>query len=266
MTAVERRRLTLAGAGIRGRGQLTLDCLARLRAADEVLFFPVQDVDETWLELTVGAQRTRDLSALYEDGGVDRSNYERVKQAVVGSLDQFRDVVLLMPGHPALGVTVSAELQTGLGDGVHVDVLDGISSWDTVISDLRIDPLARGTAVVDANRLLLYKQTVEPALDLLVYHVCSIGTMRTHISTPALENSLHLLKDHLLATRPADTDAVLVESQRCLSRDAIRWEGQLGTLDQMLPAITFGTTLFVRGVPAQANGRDAEFLRLLKRR
>jgi len=52
---------------------------------------------------------------------------------------------------------------------LHVE--PGVSNFTTTANNLGIDPLERGTLVVDANRLLLFEQLPDPAFNTFVYHV-----------------------------------------------------------------------------------------------
>ena len=43
-----------------------------------------------------------------------------------------------------------------------IEIIDGISSFDVMMTYLGIDPLEQGTVLLDANRLLLFQYGLEP--------------------------------------------------------------------------------------------------------
>jgi len=250
--------VVFVGAGIRGRVQLTLEAILALRAVDRVLFFGGGPIAAEWLTQLVGASEAEDISPLYLDGGVDRENYGRIVARVRELVTAGDRVAILMPGHPRLGVSLVELVEHGTG--VPVAVVDGISSFDTIYSDLRREPLEHGCLVVDSNRLLLYRPTLDPLFDHLIYHVCSVGTHRTFQSEPLRDNRFGQLVDYLTEFFPDDRPIRLVESQ--VGAPVIA-EATVGSMMELAPLIEFGTTLFVAGARADSAPIDSDFQALL---
>jgi uncharacterized protein YabN with tetrapyrrole methylase and pyrophosphatase domain len=65
---------------------------------------------------------------------------------------------------------------------LHVE--PGISRLTVMVNDLGIDPLERGTLVVDAGRLLLFEQIPDPAFDTFIHHVCAADTTAHPLPPP----------------------------------------------------------------------------------
>src|SRR3990167_6942591 len=78
--------------------------------------------------------------------------------------------------------------------GIALHVLPGISSFDTMINDLCLDPIEEGSCIVDANRLILYDYDVDTCLNYFIYHVCSIGNSNTDYKSPVSRNAVDFLK------------------------------------------------------------------------
>ncbi|WP_206918487.1 SAM-dependent methyltransferase [Alicyclobacillus suci] len=154
------------GAGIRGRKHLTLEAISFLKQASLVLFFPCETISKDWLENNLGVACAESLHALYQDGARDEDNYTRIVNRILESANEVSTVAVLMPGHPRVGVTWIADLEIAKYNGnIQLRVVDGISSVDTMISDLKRDPLEHGALIVDANRILLYNLNLDPRLD-----------------------------------------------------------------------------------------------------
>jgi uncharacterized protein YabN with tetrapyrrole methylase and pyrophosphatase domain len=256
------RRLSVVGCGIKAASQVTLEGLRSARSASRVLSLSLSPADvDAWTAMLNGIA-VADLDELYLDGAVDGDNYDRIFRRVVSELEEHGNVCLLMYGHPRLGVSLTTRLERHCADsGIDFRVVPGVSSLDAMMGDLRRDPLERGSIVLDANRLLLFKFELDPGLDWYIYHVCSVGVARTHYTNPAIGNRLELLRDHLRQFRDADDPVTLISSA---SSDAGKTDSltlPLRDLTRILPRLRFESTLFV---PAAApRSVDRTFLHLL---
>jgi uncharacterized protein YabN with tetrapyrrole methylase and pyrophosphatase domain len=202
-----------------------------------------------------------DLTPYYVDGDVDNRNYERIVGRVVEAAHEHGDVALLMAGHPRVGVTLVSLLERRAAEGeILVTVLEGVSSFDAMLNELRRDPLEHGAVLIDANRLLYYDYELDPGLDHFVYHVCSVGTTRTHQTEPAKENRLDLLQRQLQRSFGDDHPVVLME---VAGHGSYTREGTVGRLTELLPFVGFGTTLFVPGRARDRSLRNESFAELL---
>lgn len=262
MSSADRSTVWVIGSGIRGALQLTLEAIDRLRTVEEVLFFPSGDLDGDWLDRVAGVRGAVDLSADYRPGAIDTDNYARIVARVADAARSGGTVALLMPGHPRVGVTLTdlLEARTDLS----VRTIEGVSSFDTMLNDLRRDPLRHATLVIDANRLLYYRYRIDPRVDCYVYHVCSVGTRRAHQHAPWTENRLELLRDYLTEVYAAEHPAILVQSGASSGAEPLLRHGVVGELDRLKPHLTFGTTLFLPGAALPARAEDRAFAELLR--
>src|SRR5262249_42271153 len=145
--------------------------------AEKVLTFQLDPV----LFSDQGIQNVESLGPLYQDGAHDEDNYSRVIAKIEQEAGRFSRVAVLLPGHPRIGVTIVQRLS----HRPDVKTLPGISSFATMLNDLAVDPLERGSVILDVNRLLLYDLKIVPELDHYLYHVCSIGSSATNFSDPS---------------------------------------------------------------------------------
>lgn len=243
-------QIRVIGAGVQLVKHLTLDALSHLTQVKKVLFFPSIAGETERLLTKLGVTLYEDLSILYHDGDEDVNNYERIVMRVAFEARRLGDVALLLPGHPRLGVTTLTWFETKPQfSDFEILVVAGISCFDTLINDLKRDPLTQGSVIIDANWMLLYSYVPNPKLDHYIFHVGSIGTHRTYRQTPATDNHLDFLKAALLRSFSINHPFVLIESPVGPDLQSTYCEGVIGSLEKIIDFIHFGTTLFIPGIP-----------------
>jgi hypothetical protein len=144
------------------------------------------------------------------------------------------------------------------GSQARIALVDAPSSLDAMMVALDRDPLERGTAILDANRLLLFDFDLDATLDYYIYHVCSVAHATVHRVVPSTENRLDLLQTKLLRHFQPTHPAKLVRMDR--AKHSVL-ELTVGTLRRARPSVTYNTTLFIPGKPARA--ADQAFLQML---
>jgi uncharacterized protein YabN with tetrapyrrole methylase and pyrophosphatase domain len=261
--------LTIAGLGIKDLVQMTVEARQAILDADEVLYLGTEPARHIAELLTWGARSVRSILQLYVDGDVDEHNYERLAQAVTAAASTNLKTVLLVPGHPRVGVSLVQRLsklapsplpQSSL-EAFQVTVLPGVSSFDTMINDLGRDPIEKGSVIMDANRALLFELTWPASMDCYFYHVCSVGTRLVHVHDARKDNSWDLLKVHLLKIYKPTTAIQLISSATRDGRESQVVAAPLSELENLLPHVHFGTTMFIAGErPSRLN---QEFLNQL---
>jgi hypothetical protein len=146
----------------------------------------------------------------------------------------------------------------------NLSVCPGISSFDTMLNDLSLDPLEQGTCLIDANLFVLLNYRLEPLMNYFIYHICSVGTTRTHISDAAKDNHVHFLKTTLLGYFPPEHRVRLVSSSSHQPGTSTIVEVELAALETILDQVTFTSTLFVPGMKPGKERINTEFLAALR--
>lgn len=246
--------ITFVGTGIQQYNQLTLIGLKALQASNAVLTF---EWDDHFFQ-SHSIRNVFDLRPFYVNGAKDEDNYQSIEQFILESEAKYGEVTVAVPGHPRLGVTLLSRLTQNR----KIQVIEGISSFCTMINDLGRDPLERGTVLMDANRFLLFDVKTSPFLDHFFYHICSVGTARTHVHEPSKNNSIDLLAKKLSSLFDPEHPAFLISSSTRQDSNSSIQQMQLQDLPKAISTITFDTTLFV---PAKRNQTvNREFLKLLR--
>jgi uncharacterized protein YabN with tetrapyrrole methylase and pyrophosphatase domain len=235
------------GYGICLRSQISLEAIEGLVRSKRVLFFPtVLGEMERFLE-RLGVKDYEDLSPFYEDEAEDWENYVRIIEHIQAESIRFQDVSVLMPGHPRLGVSLISWLEhtDSVKNAFDIRVIPGLSSFDTIICDIGLDPLERGTILVDANRLLDSSHALDTHWNYLVYHVSSVGSGGVHRSAMLDQGGLEKLLELLLRSFPPDHEITLIESSPLKLESARLEHGALRRLPDFANRFNVGTTLFV---------------------
>jgi uncharacterized protein YabN with tetrapyrrole methylase and pyrophosphatase domain len=256
-------KLIVGGLGIQDLKQMTLETLTALRSADRVLYLATEPEDHLPELRAMGIQNVSSIFELYRDGGFDETNYERIYTFCVSEASAHKKTVLLVPGHPRIGVTVVQWITRRQKDhGLEVQIFAGISSFDTMLNDLARDPLEKGSLMIDANRMLLFNTRWDPTLDCYLYHVCSVGTRRVHLTNAKKDNAWDQLKTHLLSIYSADTRVELVSSSTSEHFEGSNLATPLSEIEVLFDHVHFGTTLFIAG--SRAKKINLEFLKQLQ--
>jgi len=239
-------KITFVGLGIREFDQLTLEGLHVLQRAERIFYLATRsDRVEDRLN-RLGFNLIENLGRLYKNGALDTDNYKAILRRIVQATKVYSNICVLLPGHPRVGVTLVywlEELKDTLG--LEITVLEGISSFCSMINELRIDPLEHGAALMDANRVLQQDQPLNPTIDCFIYHVCSVGVQATHLSDPSRENRLDLLQIKLQKHYHNEHPVTLISSSRGSEESTLKKMGTVGTLTDLLPHVHFGTTLYI---------------------
>lgn len=256
--------INIIGMGVRGRKQLTLESIKTIKDSSFILFFSMEKSLQDWLSNTLEISQSESLDALYKHGDIDKENYKRISNKIINVGEKYRNISVLVPGHPYVGVTWIKELdKLAEKNLIHINVLEGISSFDTMINDLKVDPLDHGSTIVDANRLLLYQLKIETKIDLYIYHVCSIGNSRTDYNQVSLRNNLKLLQSYLSKFYALDHKVILVGSTHNAA-DGLMISCKLSDLYRSESEITVATSLFIPGLKTSKNDIDEKFYEILK--
>lgn len=255
--------LRIIGLGINNVSHLTLEGVEQLKRAKKILFLSSDPNGLTCLLHQFNIDSIEDLQSLYKDLEQDENNYRNIESKILQDCVDFNDVALLLPGHPQVGVTIVQRLQDrGKQSELNIVMTPGISSFDSMATDLKRDPLEYGSVIVDANRLLLFEYQMEPAIDCYIYHVCSVATSRISMRNPALGNQLNLLQQHLLRFYTPESRVVLICSSIKENIPTQMIDGTVSRLCDLLPHIHFGTTLFIPGRRSESLSKT--YLKLLK--
>lgn len=255
------KTLTIVGLGVCPAKHLTLAGIAALSDADMVLLLHQNAKELTQLVPALEGKVLVDMESCYKRGDRDLSNYERWMELIHESLSLHRKVVVAIPGQPRVGVTLLQWLEDHPPSDTHIVVQEGISSINTIINQVNMDPIERGCALLEANRILLFRQAINPEINNVIYHVCSVGTNKTNYHDATIDNHLELLIEYLLRFFSPEHEVILCQSSELSDSNNFQVNAPLMRLAEFKNYINFSTTLVI---PATApTDLDERFLAMI---
>jgi len=177
----------IAGLGITTAGQMTREVEQAIRASREVLYLDTGVATRPLLE-SLCPRVTSLYELTYSESQPRRDGYQRMADRVLQSAGENPPVTFAIHGHPLVAATAPfLVMDRARSLGLKVRVLPGVSAIDTVLADLRLDPVVHGIQMYEATDLLLRRRPLQPDVPALLWQIgpleTCLHTMR--VSTPA---------------------------------------------------------------------------------
>lgn len=250
--------IRIVGSGVEGIRHLTQEAIENIFLCKKALILgSITGMKEFLEENNILYE---DMTDLYINNQIDNINYSNIKSKIMSELEIHGDISFLIQGHPRLGVSVVQELQCdALVGACRLIVTPGISSFDTMINDLMLDPIESGTSLLDVNRLILFDYCMEPCINYFLYHVCSIGNQLTNYMSPTAKNGVHFLKEKLLKHYDQNQPVTLIASSLGDGQVHRRIDGTVGSIDILLNEVKFDYSLFIPAISPNKSNLNEDF-------
>ncbi len=193
--------ITILGLGISPTEHLTPEAQQAL-AASRVVLYVDHSVATAPLLSRYCDRVVPLLGQVYEEGQARLGAYERMAVAVIEAAMSEGPVCFAMQGHPLVFVYAPfliEEMARALG--LTVAVLPGVSAFDTVLAEVRLDPCVDGLQIYEATDLLLRRRPLQPDVPLMLWQV---GNVESRLYTMAVSRPERFdrLLEHLLTAYP----------------------------------------------------------------
>jgi len=168
--------LYIAGLGLQTVAQITREVEAAIRLSREVLFLDTGVATKAFLE-TLCPRATPLYEQSYSEGRPRVNAYEHMAARVVDAALDHPPVTFAIHGHPLIAAHppfLILELAHALE--LQVTVLPGISAIDTILADLRLDPVVHGVQMYEATDLLLRRRPLQPDVPAIIWQIGPIET------------------------------------------------------------------------------------------
>jgi hypothetical protein len=166
----------IAGLGLTTVGQVTREVEQAMRASREVLYLDTGVATRQFLEMLCPR-----LTSLYEESyaeaGARVGAYEHMAVRVVEAALDHPPVTFALHGHPLVAAHppfLVLELAKALE--LRVEVLPGISAIDTILADLRLDPVVHGVQMYEATDLLLRRRPLQSDVPAIIWQIGPVET------------------------------------------------------------------------------------------
>lgn len=243
-TPSQRVDISIVGLGIVVGLQVTKEAEFALRDAEEVLYLDSGFGATEYL--TSVCKRLTDLRPLaYREGESRHAAYDQMSAAVLESALHHPPVVFAVYGHPQIYVYPTEQIVAASAClGLTVKVIPGISSLDTMIIDLGIDPGLDGLQMYEATDLLARGRPLQSDVPCLIWQVGVVGT-RLYSERRSLPERFVPLTQHLAKFYPREHSVRIVcSTDHPLIRSDIT-ECALGELPSRLPEVSPVASLYI---------------------
>ena len=201
----------IAGLGIQTARQLTREVEHAIRSSQEVFY------------LDTGAATSQVLEGLcprvtplywqsYSEDQPRIGAYEHMALRVLEAALDHPPVTFAIHGHPLVAVHAPfLVLEAAKALGLEAAVLPGVSAIDTVLADLRLDPVINGVQMYEATDLLLRRRPLQPDVPAILWQIGPLETA-LHSDRRSRPERFHRLVAHLRQYYPAGHQVVAIYS------------------------------------------------------
>ena len=233
--------LYLVGVGILGLKQISREAEGVIRSCRKV--FHLTSVDDQLRRINANVTDNEDLYWTGEPGSVV---YERIIQRVFDEALKGPGVANVIYGHPLFFDDINmALIARSKEHGLKYQVIPGVSSLDTLSSDLEID-YGDGLQVYEAGDLVYNQHPLNPRVHAIILQVGQFGSNLTTQKIPSPRGRFTPFQEHLKRYYPANHKVVVAFSDR--GDIGYRKSQLVCTIDEMddhRKKIFKGTTLYI---------------------
>jgi tetrapyrrole methylase family protein/MazG family protein len=144
-------QITIIGLGPGNPALRTVGAQRALDAADRII---LRTRIHPGLDDLASDSRVTDCDDLYENAADFDALYLAVANRVLSAAQSAGAMVFAVPGHPRIGERSVPLVEAGARElGIPIDVQDAVSFLDVAAGAIRVDPLAQGLQIADAEVL-----------------------------------------------------------------------------------------------------------------
>ena len=166
--------LLIVGTGIRTVGQMTVESLAALEAADKVFHVVADPVAKSLIEeLNPSAVS---MLGLYGEGKARIETYHEMVNVMLNSVREGNMTVGAFYGHPGVFAYPSHEsVRQARAEGYSARMLPGISAEDCLFADLGVDPATNGCQSYEATDFLINNRVIDNSSQVILWQIGVLG-------------------------------------------------------------------------------------------
>ncbi|GGP86530.1 SAM-dependent methyltransferase [Streptomyces melanogenes] len=202
--------LAVVGTGIRVVGQLTVEAIAWMKEADELVYLVADPIAEE--VITQLNPKALSLRGYYGEGQGRMGSYEAMVDHILSCVRGGKRTCAAFYGHPGVFAYPSHEsIRRARTEGYTAFMLPGISAEDCLFADLGVDPCVNGTQTYEASDFLLHERTIDTSSQLILWQVGVVGDF-TYRGQGYDLRGFPLLVQRLLEFYPPSQEVVLYEA------------------------------------------------------
>jgi precorrin-6B methylase 1 len=171
----KRGSLAVVGTGIRTVGQMTIEALAWIRAADVVLYLVADPIAEEVIR-QLNPEGAMSIRGHYGEGVDRKQTYDAMVQHILSYVRLGKRTCAAFYGHPGVFAYPSHEsIRQARHEGYLAYMLPGISAEDCLFADLGVDPAVNGCQSFEATDFLLHERNIDTSSQLILWQVGVVG-------------------------------------------------------------------------------------------
>jgi len=203
--------LVVVGTGIRTVGHLTMEALAWMERADEIIHLVADPVAEALITgLKPGKEFT--LQCFYGEGKPRAESYDEMIEFILSHVRAGVLVCGAFYGHPGVFAYPPHEsIRRARAEGYAAWMLPGVSAEDCLFADLGVDPAVGGCQSYEATDFLINRRIIDPSSQLILWQIGALGDW-TYRPSGYDRRSLPILLHKLLQHYPPTHEVVLYEA------------------------------------------------------
>jgi precorrin-2 methylase len=168
--------LWVTGLGITTATQLTREAEHAIRSSREVLYLDAGVATQSLLE-SLCPKVTSLFEESYSEDRPRLDAYEHIAARVMDAALDHPPVTFAIHGHPLIATNppfLVLDLAKALD--VKTAVLPGVSAIDSILADLRVDPVVSGVQMYEATDLLLRRRPLQADVPLIIWQIGPLET------------------------------------------------------------------------------------------
>lgn len=201
----------LLGSGILGSLHLTEETKQALQISKHIFVLnPDTSLIEDFKE-TYSSAQVHDMAYLYKDELYRQDVYKKISELIIETAKDNGPVSFIVHGHPLFLVSASEyTIDLAKENNLSVKILPGISSFDTLMCDLKID-YGYALQFFDSTTLINHNWSLNTEVPLLIFQLST--TNNKEIMLGEINGSaLSPLKEHLIKFYPEEHEAYIIHS------------------------------------------------------
>lgn len=207
---MNRKKLYIAGTGIKSIAHLTNEVVAAIKACEKTLYLLNEPILKDYVKKL--ANSSFDLDEIYFSHRKREDAYNAISRYIISELSSHNPIALIAYGHPFFcSSPFLYTAQKAENTECDIIVMPGISSLDCLLADLKIDPLHLGLQMYEATHLLNSNKLIDTSSNLIILQ-CGYINVREHVHTVVDNHSYSLLKEYLRNYYPNNHSIVIYEA------------------------------------------------------
>ncbi|QDP73711.1 hypothetical protein FOG18_13715 (plasmid) [Legionella israelensis] len=169
-------KLFIAGCGIKFLSHMTHEVQAIIQHSDCVVFLVNDPAMKKWI--LENSKKAISLDSIYFGSKLRKNSYDSICQEIIRVTKLHKSTSFITYGHPLFLSNLSKQLIEKIEEkypSVLVEILPGISSLDTMLCDLRVDPVNGGLQAYEATDFINSHYQINSDSHLILWQIGIAG-------------------------------------------------------------------------------------------